>query len=63
MKDTKTLNVSRALHRIVKTRAADADCPIGDYTDVLLQVGLSHPEEVKQLLEGSTTQAESQASE
>lgn len=54
MKDTKTLNVSRALHKAVKTAAADAECLIGDYTDLVIEVGLSHKDEIMRLLEERT---------
>ena len=60
MKETKTLNVSRGLHKEVKKGAAEADCLIGDYTDAVLEVGLAHPEEVKQLLEARTKLAQQQ---
>lgn len=56
MKDTKTLNVSRALHKAVKKAAADADCLIGDYTDLVIEVGLAHQDEVRLLLEERTRQ-------
>jgi hypothetical protein len=50
MKETKTLNVSRGLHKEVKKAAANADHLIGDYTDALIEVGLRHEDEVMQLL-------------
>lgn len=58
MKDTKTLNVSRGLHKEVKMAAANADYLIGDYTDALLEVGMRHQDEVKQLLEERTKQGQ-----
>jgi hypothetical protein len=54
MKDTKTLNVSRGIHKDVKKAALDADCLLGDYTDALILVGLRHRDEVMQLVEERT---------
>jgi len=63
MKDTKTLNVSRGLHKEVKKAAADADCLIGDYTDAVLAVRLAHREEVMRLLAERTRQEQQQEPE
>jgi len=58
MKATKTLNVDVTLHQELKIRAVGAGWPLGDFVEAVIQVGLSHPEELKQLLAAGTSQAE-----
>lgn len=55
MKQTKTLNVDAVLHQEMKIRAVGAGFPLGDFVEAVLQVGLSHPDQIRQLLEGGTT--------
>jgi hypothetical protein len=54
MKATKTLNIDANLHTELKIRAVGAGWPLGEYVERVLQVGLSHPEELRQLLEAGT---------
>jgi hypothetical protein len=51
MKTTKTLNVSPALHRIVKVNAAQRGWNIGEYCNAVIEVGLIHSEEVTKIME------------
>ena len=50
MKTTKTLNVAAELHQELKIRAVGAGAPLGDYVEAVIQVGLAHPEKIRQLL-------------
>lgn len=56
MKQTKTLNVATEIHKRVKVTAAKEGAQLGDLTDALLEVGLRHIGEVRQLLQVHTTQ-------
>lgn len=60
MKTTKTLNVADVLHQELKIRAVGAGQALGPYVEAVLQVGLSHPDEVRQLLAGGTSPAQQQ---
>lgn len=61
MKTTKTLNVAEELHQELKIRAVGAGALLGEYVDVVIQVGLAHPELIRQLLEERTNLAVRQA--
>lgn len=50
MKATKTLNIDALLHTELKIRAVGAGWPLGEFVERVLQVGLSHPDELRQLL-------------
>lgn len=54
MKPTKTLNIDVALHQELKIRAVGAGVPLGEFVEAVLQVGLSHAEELRRLLAGDT---------
>lgn len=56
MKTTKTLNIEASLHTELKIRSAGAGIPLGEFVEIVLQVGLSHPEEIRQLSVTRTTQ-------
>jgi hypothetical protein len=58
MKSTKTLNISPDLHKRVKVQATHEGWNLGDYADALLEVGLSHPDEVKIIMDKLTTDSE-----
>lgn len=55
MKATKTLNIDTQLHTELKIRAVGAGWPLGEFVERVLQVGLSHPDELRQLLEADTS--------
>jgi hypothetical protein len=55
MKTTKTLNVAVELHQELKIRAVGAGEQLGPYVEAVLQVGLSHQEEVRRLLATGTS--------
>lgn len=57
MKTTKTLNVAPELHQELKIRAVGAGEQLAPYVEAVLQVGLSHPEEVRRLLATGTKTA------
>ena len=58
MKQTKTLNVDAVLHQELKIRAVGAGYALGDFVEAVLQVGLSHPDQIKQLLAVGTSPAQ-----
>lgn len=57
MKATKTLNIDTHLHTELKIRAVGAGWPLGEFVERVIQVGLGHPDELKQLLEAGTSPA------
>jgi hypothetical protein len=55
MKATKTLNIDAQLHTELKIRAVGAGWPLGEFVERVLQVGLSHPDDLRQLLAVDTS--------
>jgi hypothetical protein len=55
MKATKTLNIDASIHQELKIRAVGAGWLLGDYVEAVIQVGLGHPEELRQLLASRTS--------
>lgn len=51
MKTTATLNISPDLHKILKVGAAENGWKIGDYADSVIEVGLRHLQEVKEIID------------
>lgn len=54
MKTTSTLNVSPGLHKIVKVGAAENGWKLGEYADAVIEIGLKHLQEVKELMDSRT---------
>jgi hypothetical protein len=54
MKPTKTLNIDVSLHQELKIRAVGSGYQLGEFVEAVLQAGLAHPEEFRQLLEERT---------
>lgn len=54
VKTTKTINIEASIHHLLKVQAVNEGVQLGEYAEVLLMVGMTHQQEVKQLL-GSRT--------